>query len=66
MKLLTAVTSAISGVVLSAQKPADYRRTIKDLSSLTDYELRDIGIYRGDIETIAMSKEPYVRRRRFF
>jgi uncharacterized protein YjiS (DUF1127 family) len=31
-----------------------YRETVKELSKLTDKELRDIGITRGDIHSIAM------------
>jgi uncharacterized protein YjiS (DUF1127 family) len=31
-----------------------YRATVKELSMLTDKELRDIGLSRGDIHSIAM------------
>jgi uncharacterized protein YjiS (DUF1127 family) len=31
-----------------------YRLTVKELSNLTDKELRDIGLTRGDIHSIAM------------
>ena len=37
----------------SAQQRA-YRQTVKELSNLTDKELRDIGLTRGDIHSIAM------------
>lgn len=30
-----------------------YRETVRELSRLTDRELEDIGIVRGDIETLA-------------
>lgn len=30
-----------------------YRRTYNELSSLSDYELRDIGVSRGEIHDIA-------------
>ena len=30
-----------------------YRSAVRELSQLTDRDLRDIGIWRGDIETIA-------------
>lgn len=30
-----------------------YRKTYNELSALTDYELRDIGICRGEIHDIA-------------
>jgi uncharacterized protein YjiS (DUF1127 family) len=34
-------------------KKAEYRQTVKELSKLTNYELNDIGICRGDIRNIA-------------
>ena len=37
----------------SAQHRA-YRETVAELSKLTDKELRDIGLSRGDIHSIAM------------
>jgi Uncharacterized conserved small protein len=37
----------------SAQQRA-YRLTVKEISALTDKELRDIGLTRGDIHSIAM------------
>ena len=30
-----------------------YKQTVKELSALTDYELNDIGIARGDIRSLA-------------
>ena len=38
---------------LRAEKKAAYNRTLKELSRLTDFELSDIGICRGDIKNIA-------------
>jgi uncharacterized protein YjiS (DUF1127 family) len=46
MKMLKAIISAY-------RKHAIYRTTYKELSSLPDKELRDIGIDRSDIENIA-------------
>jgi uncharacterized protein YjiS (DUF1127 family) len=34
-------------------KKAEYRQTVKELSKLTNFELNDIGICRGDIRNIA-------------
>tara|TARA_B100000900_G_C20545008_1_gene702142 strand:- start:1049 stop:1306 length:258 start_codon:yes stop_codon:yes gene_type:complete len=34
-------------------RKAMYRQTRRELSQLTDYELRDLGIGRSDIESIA-------------
>ena len=38
---------------LRAERRASYKRTIKELRQLTDFELNDIGICRGDIHNIA-------------
>ena len=38
---------------LRAEKKAAYNRTYKELSKLTEFELNDIGICRGDIKNIA-------------
>jgi len=38
---------------LRAERKASYKQTYKELSKLTDYELNDIGICRGDIRNIA-------------
>lgn len=35
------------------QSHAEYKETLKELSKLTDKELNDIGIARGDIRSIA-------------
>jgi len=39
---------------LRAEKKAAYNRTVKELSRLTNFELNDIGICRGDIKNIAL------------
>jgi len=36
-----------------AEKKASYKRTFNELSKLTEFELNDIGICRGDIRNIA-------------
>ena len=33
---------------------AEYNRTVRELSALSDFELRDIGISRGMIHSVAM------------
>jgi uncharacterized protein YjiS (DUF1127 family) len=38
---------------LRAERKASYNRTVKELSKLTNFELSDIGICRGDIHNIA-------------
>ena len=46
---------------LRAEKKAAYNRTVKELSRLTDFELSDIGICRGDIRNIARGDRTIVR-----
>ena len=36
-----------------AERKASYKRTFNELSKLTEFELNDIGICRGDIRNIA-------------
>lgn len=35
------------------EKETKYRKTLKELQALTDYELRDIGLTRGEIYSVA-------------
>jgi len=46
---------------LRAERKASYKRTLKELSRLTDFELNDIGICRGDIRNIARGDRTIVR-----
>ena len=46
---------------LRAERKASYKRTLKELSRLTDFELNDIGICRGDIKKIARGDRTIVR-----
>ena len=39
---------------LRRERRASYNRTYKELSQLTNFELNDIGICRGDIRNIAL------------
>ena len=50
---LTGLASWFKKVNAKLAYRAQVRKTIKDLSSLSDYELNDIGIARGDIRNIA-------------
>ena len=38
---------------IRAEQRASYKRTFNELSKLTEFELNDIGICRGDIRNIA-------------
>ncbi len=44
-----------------AEHRALYKQTYKELSRLTDFELNDIGICRGDIKNIARGDRTIVR-----
>jgi len=46
---------------LRVERKASYKRTLKELSRLTDFELNDIGICRGDIKNIARGDRTIVR-----
>ena len=46
---------------LRAERKASYKRTLKELSRLTDFELNDIGICRGDIRNIARGDRTIIR-----
>jgi len=46
---------------LRAERKASYKKTLKELSKLTDFELNDIGICRGDIKNIARGDKTIVR-----
>ena len=46
---------------IRAERKASYKRTYKELSRLTDFELNDIGICRGDIRNIARGDRTIVR-----
>ena len=50
---LTGLASWFTKINAKLAYRAQVRQTIKDLSRLTDYELNDIGIARGDIRNIA-------------
>jgi uncharacterized protein YjiS (DUF1127 family) len=46
---------------LRAERKAAYNRTVKELNQLTNFELNDIGICRGDIKNIARGDRTIVR-----
>lgn len=50
---LTGLASWFKKIKAKLAYRAQVRQTIKDLSRLSDYELNDIGIARGDIRNIA-------------
>ena len=43
------------------EKRASYKRTVKELRQLTDFELNDIGICRGDIHNVARGDRTIIR-----
>lgn len=67
---VTFIQAAISGLVdIVKQLKASYklsveiRQTINELSRLSDKELNDIGISRGDIYSVANGSSDHIRRR---
>tara|TARA_Y100000385_G_scaffold193065_1_gene199684 strand:- start:988 stop:1245 length:258 start_codon:yes stop_codon:yes gene_type:complete len=46
---------------LRAERRASYRRTYNELSKLTEFELNDIGICRGDIRNVARGDKTLMR-----
>ncbi len=42
-------------------KRAEYKQTVRELNKLTNFELNDIGICRGDIKNIARGDRTIVR-----
>ena len=46
---------------LRAERRAAYNRTYKELNKLTEFELNDIGICRGDIKNIARGDRTIIR-----
>jgi uncharacterized protein YjiS (DUF1127 family) len=46
---------------LRAERKASYKQTYKELSKLTNFELSDIGICRGDIHNIARGDRTLTR-----
>lgn len=47
------VVTAIDNLVLYHRRQQVIKQTIKELSSMTDRDLADIGISRGDIQYVA-------------
>jgi uncharacterized protein YjiS (DUF1127 family) len=47
-------------VLSISEEQVRYRRTIAELRSLSDYELRDIGISRGDIYEVAAAETRFL------
>ena len=48
-------------IKLRVERRAAYNRTYKELNKLTEFELNDIGICRGDIKNIARGDKTIIR-----
>ncbi len=46
-------TRVVENWVLTRKREASYAKTVKELNKLTNRELADIGLNRGDIEDVA-------------
>lgn len=51
--LFASVFGFFAGVLDRMEQRAIYRSTIRELNKLSDRDLRDIGLIRGDIERVA-------------
>ena len=60
-----ALGRVIRPVVENVSKYMAYRRIHRALSEMTDRELDDIGLCRGDIETVARGNDPRPQREAF-
>ncbi len=47
------MTNMVTAISEALRRRRNTNSTIKELHSLTDRELQDIGIHRGNIETVA-------------
>ena len=52
-QLFKAVVDILKGLYTSYRREQDIHNTVRELNNLTNAELNDIGISRGDIYTIA-------------
>jgi uncharacterized protein YjiS (DUF1127 family) len=53
MPVIEGLIDLVKRIKQNRKKARDIRATIKELSSLSNRELNDLGIYRGEIYTIA-------------
>ena len=54
---ISEVMATIKGFIVNYKKVRDYKDTYKKLSSMSDRELRDIGICRGDIAAVSRGED---------
>lgn len=61
LNVINKIGSTVVGIYESILKARQINRGIQELNSLTDAELRDIGIGRGDIYAVASGNKDMVR-----
>jgi uncharacterized protein YjiS (DUF1127 family) len=49
------ISGSISWIIARMESRYEHRRTLRLLSSMTEQQLLDVGLTRGDIETVARS-----------
>ena len=64
-KAISALFDLFKDLNSSRKEISDARKTIKELSRLSDADLLDIGLCRGDIWNVAHHKTDYLSGRRF-
>lgn len=63
LSLIHKIALVIAGIPASIRKAKEVNAAIRELNSLSDAELRDIGIARGDIYSIAAGHVDMTRSR---
>lgn len=64
-KAISALFDLFKDLNSSRKEISDARKTIRELSRLSDADLLDIGLCRGDIWNVAHHKTDYLSGRRF-
>ena len=64
-KAISALFDLFKDLKSSRKEISEARKTIRELSKLSDADLMDIGLCRGDIWNVAHHKTDYLTGRRF-
>ena len=59
--MINSITNKIAVIKRALQRKQSRKNTERALSQLTDYELNDIGLSRGDIKYVAAGGKVYGR-----
>ena len=62
---IRALLDLFKDIKSTRKETSEAKKTIRELSRLSDADLRDIGLCRGDIWSVAHHKTDHLSRRRF-